>query len=312
MYYCPKCQLPYRAVIPYVKHLKKHLIAVVRYNGVRDHGTNYDFSKEVYDDTGSLQCPVTDCRQVFSKELIMIKHMEDHLEKMGEIAGFRTNYDDFVPVKGRPPTSGKETGQGVTTDGSPDHPSQADSLVPPALEETLRQERDRSPLAAEAGQGGDRAATTPVGGASVDQRVQYRQSLCCYECERVFAKPSVALNHQHEKHLAVITTCAFCFRRMENTLDLIEHVAETHDHPPPSVNGSTGVPKSGVKRKLDTKDLNLRCDKCDIDFTLYKELLKHQHYVHATTDKRCRLCSKGINSYPSLIGHVNSCDGTLP
>ena len=47
LWYCPKCKLPYRATIPYVKHLKKHLIAIVRFNGIKERGTDYDFSSEV-------------------------------------------------------------------------------------------------------------------------------------------------------------------------------------------------------------------------------------------------------------------------
>jgi len=302
MFYCPRCQLPYRAVIPYIKHLKKHLIAVVRFNGIREQGMGYDFSQESYHDSGSLECPVTDCGLVFKRQLKMIEHMEDHLEKLGEIAGLQTAYDDFVPVKGRPPLLGKEAGRRVTADVPLDG-----SLDVPELVGQL--ERDPISIAAE-DDGKALSPAAPLTDGSADQPAQVLQSLYCHECEKTFVKPSLLLKHKHEEHSQVITTCSFCSRRMKNTLDLFYHVALAHDSFQPEEIGLAGEPKAGSKRKSAVHDRIFRCDECNTDFEVYKELLKHQHYVHATTDKKCRLCGKGINSYPSLIGHVNSCHGS--
>ena len=356
LYYCPKCQLPYRAVIPYIKHLKKHLIAIIRYNGIKEHGPDYDFQSESYDNTGSLQCPVTDCRKLFSKESEMISHMEVHLEELTQAESKRT-YADEVPLKGRPTLSREAEAKRVSGGGGDAGAAAAggsrvlsyiDSLYLPGLEEALQNDRGREYR--EESANGEKDPSPSLDDESFDSdphpwkdpNAISKNPYACEECDRIFVKPSSKLRHRQETHMVVETTCSFCFRRMENTLELIDHVASTHDEQDWSLLAAaagTAIAdqmKAGLKRKPDvsakrkpevslkrkhevlmnrkpvtSKDLSLKCEPCGTDFVEYKELLKHQHYVHGTTDKKCRLCEKVINSYPSLIGHVNACDGTL-
>jgi len=300
LFYCPKCQLPYRAVVPYIKHLKKHLIAIIRVNGIREHGTGYDFDAESYDNTGSLQCPVTECRQIFLKEDEMIGHMEDHLSKLSD-AEVRQASEDVLPARGRPSLFGEGIPDAF---GGPRFYMPVDELCDTSL-----------PAEDESGS----VPTVPVDAAVAHEELftadddlgteplSNSDPLKCERCKRIFSKPSQTLQHQYAEHAMFITSCPLCFQRMDGTLALIDHVSRTHDD-----YRITRIMRDALKRKADAaKDLELKCDRCRMDFTHYKELLKHQHYVHGTTDKKCRLCSKVINSYPSLMGHVNACDGSM-
>lgn len=327
LYYCPTCRLPYRATVPYIKHLKKHLIAVIRYDGIKEKGSEYDFNEESYDNSGSLQCPVTNCQKKPKTETAFIQHMEQHLSEMDSDVIFK-NRVELAPVKGRPPVGSHVDGRkfpevSSSSDSGRNGPS--DVFSPADDEQFADSQAD-------------------------DSEDKFRDVLVCSECDLSFDKLSVGFRHKVDVHGYEVKSCSVCWRRLGSVDELIRHVESSHDESvgrnkkrtleetfsvkdsdqtvevsndlskdfdaeePPrkakqSSEGPGLSPSTHFYGRPETIDLS--CRACKVEYARYSELLKHQHYVHGVSDKQCRLCNKFINSYPSLVGHVNACSKEL-
>lgn len=263
---------------------------------------------------------MTDCRKRAHKEAEFIVHMEDHLADMNS-EEILQNRIELVPVKGRPPHASQSANLSLGL------PSSAFGRTIKSLDE-VDDSVDSDPAPTNG-----KLAEDEADEAEEKQNQTVRDILFCQDCDLTFDKLSTGFRHQIDVHNKDLKSCPVCWRRLADTQELVDHVVQAHDDAvgkkrkrtldksfsfgdaqpkskeisTDSTNSTSIHSSSTAPLSTSAKTLDLSCRTCKAKHVNYSELLKHQHYVHGTTDKRCRLCNKFINSYPSLIGHVNTC-----
>jgi len=194
-FYCPKCNLPYTNHVAYIKHLKKHLIAIVRQSGIQERGKDYDFEGETYLNDGSGICPVTDCGIQIKGTINIILHMEQHLEDLNKIQNGRTS-----PDRGRPRLS-------------------------PEPEEIAVKHR---------GMVYTRKKGSVVKEVDTDDPVEVvgppKSSFweTCPDCGFEVAK-DILVKHRIQTHRSKLSACPVCWQRISSADEIVEHLEKVHE-----------------------------------------------------------------------------------
>ena len=153
----------------------------------------------------------------------------------------------------------------------------------------------------------------------VDYKMLYEagETLKCVECDQLFEKHSVFINHMDVEHdIKRPYRCNDCTKCYRGRRDLCGHIKNVHA---PRFECGICHKRFGTKRILKdhtvihSEDRPFRCSQCDSSFKRKGDLTKHIRSVHHKEKRfHCDHCSKGFFKKGDLIKHLRVHTGERP
>ena len=124
----------------------------------------------------------------------------------------------------------------------------------------------------------------------------------CIECDRILPSKIELRNHmQRHKDIAAGQTkkfqCDICpFKKFRSQTGLKEHI-ERHKNDPRD---------SKIYEQFIADNFDMKCDRCDVIFTVVQEAPRHYKEIHNKTRGYVKCCGMKLRTVPDVRQHIDS------